>query len=228
MSLLRTPHGVKTRQQLKKAEEKEQMTSHNEAEVKSEPVKVKMPASERSRSTRTSFVARRLEIEAARKRAAIEIEAINAAAEAAAKKAEIQKSIVNMELSAELAELDLEEKSIVSSREKVKDWLDKSIPCKEEPAKEEVAVCIAPQRRTDIQELAVALTEAISTVAAKGQNGELLTRLATSKDLPVYHGDPLDWLQFRNAYFESTKLCKCIPVHSTMRAYADWILLLHI
>ncbi|KAL0821975.1 hypothetical protein ABMA28_005363 [Loxostege sticticalis] len=192
------------------------MTSHNE-EVKSEPVKLKMPASEGSRSTRTSSVARRLEIEAARKRAAIEIEAINAAAEAAAKKAEIQKSLVNMELSAELAELDLEEKSIVSSREKVQDWLDKSIPCTEEPAKEEIAVCIAPQQRTDIQELAAALTEAISTVASKGQNGELLTRLATSKDLPVYHGDPLDWLQFRNAYFESTKLCKYTDTENMWR-----------
>ncbi|XP_063838196.1 tol-Pal system protein TolA-like [Ostrinia nubilalis] len=218
MSLLRTPRGagVKTRRQL---------MVENEAHKVDTDVKVasEMLKSECSRSTRTSSAARRLTIEAARKRAEVELEAIEAAeaarkaaakaaeasanataeaaAEAAAKKAAIRKSLIDMELNADLAELG-SERSVMSSSEKVEASLDTTHV--EATRREENATCTAPQQRTDIQELAAALTGAISNAAATNLNDQLLSRLATSKDLPIYYGDPLDWLQFRNAYYEST------------------------
>ncbi|XP_028172333.1 uncharacterized protein LOC114361485 [Ostrinia furnacalis] len=211
MSLLRTPRGagVKTRRQLK--DEDEALKVGTEVKVGSERLK-----SEGSRSTRTSSAARRLTIEAARKRAEVELEAIEAAeaaaeaaakaaAEAASKRAAIRKSLIDMELNADLAELG-SERSVISSSEKVEAWLDTSHV--EATRREENATCTAPQQRTDIQELAAALTGAISNAAVTSRNDQLLSRLATSKDLPIYYGDPLDWLQFRNAYYESTAVCK--------------------
>ncbi|KAI5636762.1 hypothetical protein NE865_10516 [Phthorimaea operculella] len=63
-----------------------------------------------------------------------------------------------------------------------------------------------PQRRSDILELANVLRDVVTI--PKQQNSELLARLATSKDLPVFSGDPLEWLQFKEAYSESTRMCK--------------------
>ncbi|KAL4704354.1 hypothetical protein ACJJTC_010739 [Scirpophaga incertulas] len=169
MSLFRTPYGVKTRQQTRK--EQEQMTSRDEEkardklEIKSEPplLEKKMCNTAGSLSTRTSSssVRRRLELEAARKKAEIALLAIEAEAaakvEAAVRKAEIQKTLINQELEAELADLDVEEKrSRVSSAERVEEWLKKSSRHSErEPAH-------IPQR-TEIQELAIALRETISS-----------------------------------------------------------------
>ncbi|XP_063635689.1 uncharacterized protein LOC134806062 [Cydia splendana] len=61
---------------------------------------------------------------------------------------------------------------------------------------------------SDIEKLANALQSAISASTSKAHSPELVARLVTSKDLPLYFGDPMEWLQFKDAYEETTLRCK--------------------
>lgn len=91
---------------------------------------------------------------------------------------------------------------------KIEQWLDRSnLDAPERPhcggSLTEAPAVAAP---TDIQQLTCALRDAITT-GVHTSNRQLLSRLSTSKDLPQYYGDPLEWLQFHKSYQESTELC---------------------
>lgn len=72
----------------------------------------------------------------------------------------------------------------------------------------------ATSMQATIQILAGALKDLTSTSAP---NTNLLTRLSTPKDLPDFSGDPLEFLQFKQAYNESTELCKFSPEENLWR-----------
>ncbi|XP_063357962.1 uncharacterized protein LOC134647540 [Cydia amplana] len=53
------------------------------------------------------------------------------------------------------------------------------------------------------------MADAVKNIStASAPNTSLLSRLSTPKDLPEFSGDYLEWLQFKQAYYESTELCK--------------------
>ncbi|XP_063536183.1 uncharacterized protein LOC134745966 [Cydia strobilella] len=58
-----------------------------------------------------------------------------------------------------------------------------------------------------VQLLAGALKD-LSTASNQVPNASLLSRISTPKDLPEFSGDQLEWLQFKQAYQESTEVCK--------------------
>lgn len=55
-----------------------------------------------------------------------------------------------------------------------------------------------------LKDLAAAAT---TNANQPGTNVKMLNRLCTPKDLPKYDGDPLEWLQFKQAYEESSQVC---------------------
>ncbi|XP_045494167.1 putative protein TPRXL [Colias croceus] len=48
-------------------------------------------------------------------------------------------------------------------------------------------------------------------------NSNLLSRMSTPRDLPEFSGDPMEWLLFKQAYQESTNLCKFTDKENTWR-----------
>ncbi|XP_061725417.1 uncharacterized protein LOC133531301 [Cydia pomonella] len=68
-----------------------------------------------------------------------------------------------------------------------------------------------------IQMLASALQNLTASTAKQKSDKNLLSRLCTPRDLPSYSGDPLDWLQFKQAYEESTEVCGFSPKENLWR-----------
>ncbi|CAH2063156.1 unnamed protein product, partial [Iphiclides podalirius] len=132
---------------------------------------------------------RQLELEAAKAKAAVDMELAEAEAEAkinAAKiKANIKSELLNKKLAAEMAELEStshrsSKSASQSTNSKVEDWLDNTVGQQVEHQED----CC--RDRSSIEKLANALRDAVTTSSYKAQNQELLTRLATSKDLPSF------------------------------------------
>ncbi|XP_059061629.1 uncharacterized protein LOC131854526 [Achroia grisella] len=65
--------------------------------------------------------------------------------------------------------------------------------------------------------LASALKNMAAASANSNSNAKLLSRLSTPKDLPYYSGDPMEWLQFKQAYEESTEVCNFNPKENLWR-----------
>ncbi|XP_049878267.1 uncharacterized protein LOC126375403 [Pectinophora gossypiella] len=59
----------------------------------------------------------------------------------------------------------------------------------------------------NIIQLAHTLKEMMTTSSSQ-QEERLLTRLSTPRELPVFSGDCIDWLHFKSAYDESTRICQ--------------------
>ncbi|KAJ0169290.1 hypothetical protein K1T71_015174 [Dendrolimus kikuchii] len=55
--------------------------------------------------------------------------------------------------------------------------------------------------------LASALKDLAAASSSNNSNAQMLSRLCTPRDLPAYFGDPLEWLQFKQAFEESTRVC---------------------
>ncbi|CAK1579935.1 unnamed protein product [Parnassius mnemosyne] len=196
-------------------------------EVLEKPENAQSACSKSKKSSKTAGTSsstarkRQLEYETAKAMALVEIQAAEAevqAAEAEAKvksaraeavkiKANIQSELLKKQLAAEMAELESRSRSshksaVKSSTSKVENWLNAPGNKHEENREDYSRETFGPEK------LAHALNEAVAASSYKTQNQELLTRLATSKDLPLFFGDPMEWLQFKQAYQESTQLCK--------------------
>ncbi|XP_047998807.1 uncharacterized protein LOC125236151 [Leguminivora glycinivorella] len=136
--------------------------------------------------------------------------------EAAEAKARIEKELIDKKLDAALAKLDEEysqksrcsgeRRSILSeTSKKVEEWLEKS-----RQDDQEERVIATPWREptagpSSLQNLAHAMEKLATTT--QSANTRLLSRLATSKDLPLFSGESLEWIQFKKSYEQSTKLC---------------------
>ncbi|XP_045535755.1 uncharacterized protein LOC106718630 [Papilio machaon] len=140
-------------------------------------------------------------------------------------KAEIRMQLIDKQLEADLAQLEEEEVAddVTESRfvadertkESVREWLDRSQgePCAAlEPRARTYPTFLTtdqPSREatSDVQQLAHVLKEMMTQTSSQRED-RLLSRLATPRDLPEFHGDYVEWLHFKNAYEESTKICK--------------------
>lgn len=71
-----------------------------------------------------------------------------------------------------------------------------------------------------IQTLASALKNMTTNAVASGRNANhtnLLSRICTPRDLPEYSGDPLDFIQFKLAYEESSNVCNFTDTENLWR-----------
>jgi hypothetical protein len=144
--------------------------------------------------------------------------------EAEKEKAKIRLELIEKTLEADLAALDDVASSAHSQKSHhsvdVEKWIDhscqvsKQLPSVQDiTAAHDAPVSYAmvqqpipnPSTGTDIEKLATALTQAIQTSTStmqNEQNQQLLSRIAASKDLPLYFGDPNEWLHFKETYLE--------------------------
>ncbi|XP_063368187.1 uncharacterized protein LOC134656557 [Cydia amplana] len=136
--------------------------------------------------------------------------------DAAEAKARIEKELIDKKLDAELAKLDEEysqksrcsgeQRSILSeTSQKVEQWLEKS---RQDDQDERVLATPWQEPNpgpSSLQTLAQAMEKLATTT--QSANTRLLSRLATSKDLPLFSGESLEWIQFKKSYEQSTMLC---------------------
>ncbi|CAB3228699.1 unnamed protein product [Arctia plantaginis] len=165
--------------------------------VKSHPVS--RPKSKRS--TSSSVLARQKKLEL----------------EAAEAKAKIQMELIDKRLAANLAEID-DECSVRSdyTNKEVEEWLERSHrELEAQPVHDQgqtTDVPCAPVKwdtgtKGTVQLLASALKDLTAASTSNNLNSNLLSRICTPKDLPLFCGDPMEWLHFKQAYEESTKVC---------------------
>lgn len=182
-------------------------------------------SSRNSRAASSAIRRQQLEYEAAQVKAKIEMEEIQT-------KARIGKELVDKKLAMDLAELESKsscsnQSSSASYKSKVENWLEKSVAepgtthdrnkatvgggeCHRNIDGNEMAMppTTATSSHRAIEELTNAIKKAVDSSNYNTGNKVLLSRLATSKDLPLYYGDPLEWIQFREAFYESSRVCK--------------------
>ncbi|XP_073954216.1 uncharacterized protein [Choristoneura fumiferana] len=137
--------------------------------------------------------------------------------------------LIDKRLEADLADLNDEidensprsELDAVSNRSHVEKWVEHSqLEWKSQSAnaqgevQKEPGSLYPPAPKMDagtdgpIQQLANVLKDLLTTTATERQNTNLLSRISTPKDLPIFTGDPMEWLQFKTAYEESTRMCQ--------------------
>ena len=191
-----------------------------------------MKVSRESHASSSAVRRQKLEFEAAQLKAAIEIKELSERNQMAITKARIEKELVEKKLAMDLAELESksrcsEQCSSASYKSKVENWLEKSVaePGTSHDCNKVIVgggegrrnidsdrVVMPPTTANEthraIEELTNAIKNAVETSNSNTGDKVLLSRLATSKDLPVYSGDPLEWIQFREAFYESSRVCK--------------------
>jgi hypothetical protein len=177
-------------------------TSNSKKEVKSAAASVAS-----SKKSTASTIARRKQLEL----------------QAAEEKARIQMELIDRRLEADLAAVDAEDEDKSDARlsevhhDRVSDWLNQNQDAPEyrppvplEPVAP-VSDRAAPAQHVDtassILELANTLKNMMGQSSSQREE-RLLSRLAAPRDLPVFSGDSLEWLHFKNAYEESLSSCK--------------------
>ncbi|CAK1580743.1 unnamed protein product [Parnassius mnemosyne] len=175
----------------------------------------------KSTSTSSSLMARRKKLEL----------------EMAKEKAKIQMDLIDKQFQADLADLMDEKEEIYSphsdphddtKNKKVEQWLEQSQLEHEpplhapefgdQPGKQcPPAAPVAGPCDGTVHMLASALQNLSSISANNGTNNNLLSRMCTPRDLPSYSGDSLEWLQFKQAYDESTEVCGFSPKENLWR-----------
>lgn len=151
--------------------------------------------------------------------------------EAEKRKAEIKMQLIDKQLEADLANLEEElyspsDGSETDARREVENWMERSqleLDKQEVHASEhEKGFRHPPVTNTGtldgtIQMLAAAVKNLSTPSAQVNSDSKLLSRLSTPKELPEFAGDPLDWLQFKQSYEESTTLCNFTPKENLWR-----------
>ncbi|XP_030022750.2 uncharacterized protein LOC115441955 [Manduca sexta] len=155
--------------------------------------------------------------------------------EAAAAKARIQMELIDKKLQADMANMEkyspqnsIEEDRCTNGTE-IEEWLERSNQelesqrrvhkngknKKDEPCPP--TNCDVGTERTTVQQLVTALKELTHTSVSSGHNANLLSRISTPRELPIFSGDPADWLEFKQAFHESTQVCKFSPTENLWR-----------
>ncbi|CAK1598277.1 unnamed protein product [Parnassius mnemosyne] len=146
--------------------------------------------------------------------------------EAAEAKARIQMKLIDKKLEADLDDLEYSSRSSRShTNEEVEKWLERSQQ-PEHPAPENgftkggpsapaAGDAVAGNDNGTVQMLASALKNLAA--ASTSQQNNLLSCISTPQDLPMFSVDPMDWLQFKLAYEESTQICNFSPKENLWR-----------
>lgn len=166
----------------------------------------KLPTSRKSmskKSSTSSLAARRKKLEL----------------EAAEAKARIEMQLIDKRLEADLAELNEEYSppSVTDNQSEVAKWVERSrieLESQHVTNDGEPTDLLRPPVKSNagtdgpIQQLACVLKDMVTTSVCNNNNSKnLLSRISTPRDLPVFAGDAMEWLQFKMAYEESSRLC---------------------
>ena len=144
---------------------------------------------------------------------------------AAEAKALIQIGLVDKRLEADLADLQEEYSQRGSSDKRsngteIEKWIEQGDEeLKARPAQEQGQPGPTTSRDkegTTVHLLAKALND-LTASAHNGPDSNLLSRISTPRDLPSFSGDCMEWLQFKQAYEESTEVCKFTPKENLWR-----------
>ncbi|XP_045774254.1 uncharacterized protein LOC123873452 [Maniola jurtina] len=204
-----------------KGEQKEQAPAvelDGELHISKKPFHNDAPSIGRTkRSSSASIIARKRHLELA----------------AAEEKARIQMQLIDKKLEADMAALDeeysshAEENEVRSTNSDVEKWLERSHDERlAQPVRQDVsdlgelcppAAAGGGTESITVQMLASALKDMAAISKSHAPNSRLLSRISTQKDLPVFAGDPLEWLQFKQAYNESTEVCNFTPRENLWR-----------
>ncbi|CAB3259444.1 unnamed protein product [Arctia plantaginis] len=68
-----------------------------------------------------------------------------------------------------------------------------------------------------VQLLASTLKDLTAASTSNNLNSNLLSRICTPKDLPLFCGDPMEWIHFKQAYEESTKILRDLVAKNVQR-----------
>ncbi|XP_073960549.1 uncharacterized protein [Choristoneura fumiferana] len=151
--------------------------------------------------------------------------------EAAEAKARIEMDLIEKRLQLDLVKIDEEysshaESDRASTRSEVERWLERSQQEQEAPHTHDhgttrgsrcPSAAVATGTDGPVQQLVAALKELVSTSSTENQQTKLLSRISTPKELPMFTGDPMDWLQFKQAFEESTRVCSFSEIENMWR-----------
>lgn len=141
--------------------------------------------------------------------------------EAAKEKARIQMELIDKKLAADLAAVEEQysphasESDSQGDGKSIEQWLERSqLELEKQKANDHGTLTgsLFPPPHDDgtngpVQQLASALRDLVASTASTSHSTNLLSRISTPKELPLFFGDPMEWLSFKNAYEESTKIC---------------------
>lgn len=151
--------------------------------------------------------------------------------EAAQASAQIERDLIQKKLAADIAALEVErsegsrksarsaQSNVSAVQHKVSEWMQRSdLDAMERPlaSGSQHGAPPAAAAPTDIQQLAYALKDAITATAGQ-LNTHIMPRLGKDRELPLFFGDPMEWLTFKQAYSESTNLCKYTDAENLCR-----------
>lgn len=195
---------------IKKDDENKMVQSRAGSIVKSERYGIAKPASQPScHSAKSKKLSSSSSLQAQKKK--LELKAAQA-------KAQIQMELIDKQLAADLADLDEEysppsEASENSRGSDIEKWLERSQhelelqqATKVGHSKDKQHTSGPPDTDGPVQQLASALKHLV-TASTTQHNNHLLSRLSTPKELPKFNGNPMEWLQLKQAYEESTEVC---------------------
>lgn len=145
--------------------------------------------------------------------------------EAAQKEAQIRMDLIKKKLEADLAAVDekygpsernTESECDSQNTKDIENWLDSSeLELEKQKANKQgtnKGFQLPPPKNDGtegpIQQLASAIKDLVTTSISTEQHGNLLSRMSTPRELPLFSGDHMEWLFFKNAYEESTSVCK--------------------
>lgn len=141
--------------------------------------------------------------------------------EAAKEKARIQMELIDKKLAADLAAVDEQYSPQASESDSqgdgkdIEKWLERSQQELEKQKTNNHGTLEGPLfpppnvdgTNVPVQQLASALRDLVVSTATTSHSANLLSRISTPKELPLFFGDPMEWLSFKNAYEESTNIC---------------------
>ncbi|XP_047991945.1 uncharacterized protein LOC125230728 [Leguminivora glycinivorella] len=164
--------------------------------------------------------------------------------ERAIEKAKIANELIDLKYEADLADLKSEKYSShqsgitsrhsshisnasKSTRQNVEDWIERSSqeldPLQRAPEDvdnprdcDQPAAPDADSNGT-IKLLATAVKNLTLASTKDKSHDNILSRMCMPRDLPKFSGDPLEWLQFKQAFEESTEVCKFTPKENLWR-----------
>lgn len=137
--------------------------------------------------------------------------------QAAEELARIQTELVKKKLAAELEALE-EKYSHTSSKEsemrddnnRVEEWIDQGLQANpKQLEKQRARSCPTVPKIAPETNATLLLAQALNNLSSSTKNHDqyLISRLSTPRELPIFSGDAMEWLNFKQAFDESSEVC---------------------
>lgn len=179
-------------------------------EVKSTPtLKTKISKKSKTSSSMIEAQKKKLEYEAAQAKARIQMDLIEKKLAADLAGLSNEYSPASSEIKSEIAAPSITHSDIEKWVNRSQTELERQQRAAEQDKDKSTLMPPPAAAGTDgpVQQLACALNDLVATSVSNYQNGNLLSRISTPSELPVFAGSPMEWLLFKQAYEESSRVC---------------------